>query len=576
MIKLKVILITAFAFCIAVYALWSCNAVQANTDDLSSSAQLAERDSSVSQLASVKARLNVIDSVMQLSTSVLLKPEASSEEAMAQQILLGDATMQQFCKGENNSKLLVEIFYCAKALRSDTANCNTCYKIDVYNFTLNKSLSAIVDIATKAVSNISIIEQSAPDVPEHLKKIAVDIAINSKLVQKELGDVPELKDAQMAYTKTALNNSKCQRSLHLCVAPTFTKGAKALWSIVDLTDLNLVGTRWTYIGDQAPVQISERKIQNDVLSNCYCEKANAVNQSGWSFNYMLTSSDGLKIEKLNFKNKAILKSAKLVDWHVSYSNSDGFGYSDGAGCPQFSLSAVTAWDKPTISKLVINGQEQGFVLEQVFKSDGWPANCNYNYVQRFEFYNDGRFRCSAASLGRGCGSDGTYRPVFRIAFEGANTFSEFSDGQFATWNTEKWSLQKETSAYDAQGNFYKISGQVNYLIEPSRGQFNDKGRGDNAFVYVSKYKNTEGESDLVTIGPCCNIDYKQGPEKFIEPNAEQINNTDIVLWYVPQMKNDNEAGKEYCWAKASVVNGKYTTTAYPCFAGPMFNPINSN
>jgi hypothetical protein len=115
-----------------------------------------------------------------------------------------------------------------------------------------------------------------------------------------------------------------------------------------------------------------------------------------------------------------------------------------------------------------------------------------------------------------------------------------------------------------------------YFIEPGRGQFNDGGRGDNAYLYVTKnhLDKNEGETDLVTIGPCCNTDYKQGPEKFMEPIKENIQNTDLILWYVPQLKNDDTPTSKYCWAETYYENGQYKVKTYPCFAGPMFAPFN--
>ena len=38
-----------------------------------------------------------------------------------------------------------------------------------------------------------------------------------------------------------------------------------------------------------------------------------------------------------------------------------------------------------------NNKVIGFALEQTFKSEQWPSPCNYNYLQRYEFYKDGRF-----------------------------------------------------------------------------------------------------------------------------------------------------------------------------------------
>jgi hypothetical protein len=116
------------------------------------------------------------------------------------------------------------------------------------------------------------------------------------------------------------------------VAPTFVKDDKALWVIVDLTDLTVAGIRWTNVGTTGPAIITERKLQDDKMTTCFCEQENRLSKNNWEMNYHITSSDGLEITQLSYKNTPVLKSAKLVDWHVSYSTRDGFGYSDAIGC----------------------------------------------------------------------------------------------------------------------------------------------------------------------------------------------------------------------------------------------------
>ncbi len=78
---------------------------------------------------------------------------------------------------------------------------------------------------------------------------------------------------------------------------------------------------------------------------------------GWEFKYRITGSDGLEIVDASFHEKYIIKSAKIVDWHVAYrgvgevdssgesyvagrrveyikgdNNSFYFGYNDAMGC----------------------------------------------------------------------------------------------------------------------------------------------------------------------------------------------------------------------------------------------------
>ncbi len=506
-------------------------------------------------------------------------------QLLAQQIAISNPTLINFAKdAQTGSALRSEVFSVMASRPADmvkfpTEKLSDCFRVEMYVYPKNLSVVNIVNATTKQVLAVYEQQQTQPDIPIYLKNLAIQIAINNPNVQKAYGIAPTEKDALMASTKTALNRTRCERSRHLCVAPTFVKDGKALWVITDLTDLKVVGLRWTNTGAAQPnAPITERRLQDDKITACFCEKETKLTRAGWNLYYMLTNSDGLRISDVTYKNQPILQSAKLVDWHVSYSGTDGFGYSDAVGCPTFSQAAVIAFNAPEIATLNDkDGKAIGFVLEQAFKSELWPQPCNYNYRQRYEFYDDGRFRVAAASVGRGCGNDGTYRPVFRIAFaEEKNNVQEWAGNGWKKWSEEQWKLQDITTMYNEEGYQYQLSnaGGNGFFMKPGNGNFVDAGRGDNAHVYVTKNKPDaeEGEADLITIGPCCNTDFQQGPEKFILPNRDPIENTKLVLWYVAQLKNDDRKGNEYCWAESKIVNGQYVTQSFPCFAGPMFFP----
>ena len=542
-------------------------------------------DTSVLQLPVMTKRLAVIKSALASNTPIILLDSVDDRAKQAQTLAIAD---KKFCENlfdkKSKQPYRNEIFnvYEARPQEIPANNNGLVYKVEMYNYALNLTTTALVNITSKTIISVTTLPASQPDIPTHLKNLALQIAVSNKEVIKALGYKPEEKEALMANTKTALNNTKCERSLHLCVAPTFIKDDKALWAIVDLTDYKIVGIRWTNVGTTGqPERISERKLKFEKIMECYCKKVTHLEKYNWQLNYVLTTSDGMRISEVKYNNKQIINNAKIVDWHVGYSNTDGFGYSDAVGCPEFSQAAVVAVSDPRVSDIIENGKTIGFALEQNFSSEQWPLPCNYNYLQRFEFYNDGRFRAAGASLGRGCGNNGTYRPVFRIAFTGNNnSFSQWNNNDWRLWDKEQWAVTTPTTTYTKEGYLYKIfdNNNTGFYLEPSRGQFNDGSRGDYPFVYVTKQHidKDEGEKDLVTIGPCCNTDYKQGPEKFIEPSPESIVNTDIVVWYVPQMKNDDTKGKEYCWAESYLENGVYKTKYYPCMGGAMFVPINKS
>ena len=564
---------TSAATVLAGYDKDAMNAVLISADSLQTFPFVTERVSAIK-----KSLLNPLP-------VLLCQDSLGKNQLIAQLIALSDQQFTQYTRQEGTQvPYRNEVFGVYPARESDLStlsgkyNLPDVYRVEMYNYGLNLSSYAIVNIKLQQVLYRAHQQQSQPDIPSFMQKLAIRIAVSSPQVQEALGITPSEKDALMASTKTALNRTRCERSHHLCVAPTFIKNDKALWAIVDLTGHRLIGIRWTYVGATGPaVAITEKKLKEDKITSCYCEMEQYLSKDSWQMKYMLTGSDGLRISDVSFNGKPVLRSAKLVDWHVSYSGTDGFGYSDAIGCPYFSQAAVVAWEIPKVSVLLDDHNKQtGFVLEQVFRSEGWPTPCNYNYCQRYEFYNDGRFRVACASLGRGCGNDGTYRPVFRIAFAGSkDNFYNWNGNGWTNWTKEQWKEQNSASSYSPEGAMYKLDGNDAYYVQPGHGQFRDGGRGDFSFLYITKHilGRDEGENDLTTIGPCCNIDYHQGPEKFIEPSPEDITNSSLVLWYVAQLKNDDRKGNEYCWAESALENGVYVTHIYPCLAGPMFVPF---
>ncbi len=527
----------------------------------------------------VQAALQADPPVMAMSAQEL--PDATAR--LAQKLALESPEFIRFTRDEKSGEALRnEIMTVRKALPADfNGNAGPCaqaecWRVEMYSHFHNASTLAFVDVTQQHVVGVSRQNFAQPDLPPRMVALANAIADASPEVKAVLADDAGKKHPGKAEFKTALQNSRCERSHHLCVAPTYVFDNDALWAIVDLTEGKLVGTRWSELGSSGPkTVVTERSLENETTFRNFCEKVNSLAQGGWSMDYVITGSDGLQLTNVKFNGTLVMKNAKLLDWHVSYSSREGFGYSDAIGCPLFSSAVVIAYGGPKTEPIMQNGQEVGFALVQDFRQPPWPTPCNYRYVQRFEFYKDGRFRVAQADFGRGCGTDGTYRPVVRIDLEtGAEqTVEEWNGNEWVGWEKEQWRLQDEAKL-TAAGYQYRVTGKdgSGFYVEPGRGQFGDKGRGDHAFTYFSTYKPEEGEQDTVTLGSCCNKDYKQGPEQFIEP-AEPLKNKDVVLWYVPQIKNDGNPGSEYCWADTRVKDGIQNIEVWPCWSGPMFVPV---
>ena len=542
------------------------------------------------QLAEVDHYIERVKQSLVQKPSVLLIEEKQFNDNnayRAQKIAIRNPQFIRFNQHlQLNTPLRNEIMTSRKLLAADILTTNkqatnsckdNCYRVEMYNFFYNMSTVGIIDVDKQQLIAINSYSDAQPDLNKNLTNLAIAIAKNSPLVTAELQG--KNIDPTMAQIKTSLKNSRCERSHHLCVAPTFIVGDKALWAIVDLTDGDLVGVRWSELGESGPpIQITERQLENEFVFSEFCEKSRHFTQGDWQFDYQITTSDGIEITQVKYKDKVVMNSAKLLDWHVSYSSREGFGYSDAIGCPLFSSAVVIAYDGPQVKKIIRNDKEIGFAFIQDFRQPPWPTPCNYRYEQRFEFYTDGRFRVAAADFGRGCGTDGTYRPVIRLDIEVDKTNEQFAqwDGKsWQNWSEEQWHLQDTQTKYSKEGYLFKITNKQNqgFYIEPNRGQFNDGSKGDFAFSYitVNHPNKDEGKSDMMTIGSCCNTDYQQGPEQFINP-AEKLANKNLVLWYVPQIKNNGSEGEEYCWADTVVENGIKKVKVWPCYAGPMFIP----
>ena len=537
------------------------------------------------QIPAVATRLAQIDASLKVPLPIISLLRLDDTQRLALNIAVRDTKFTDSIRNKlTREPLRNEVFSVSKLKDADLAApqlepCRTvtCYRVEMYEYAFNATTIAVVDVVQNRVISVIVQPDTQPEIPPHLADLAVQIAINSPEVKEALGFNPTEDKAGMANVKTALNGSRCERSRHLCVAPTFIVGGRALWAIVDLTDAALVGVRWTDLGESSNKRLTEKSLQDDVVTTQYCDHTNVVTRDGWTFNYVLTLSDGIRVSNAKYNGQPVIKSSTLVDWHVSYSTREGFGYSDAVGCPTFSSAAVIAFNGPYIEDIKSGVDVIGFTLVQEYRSKGWPQPCNYSYQQRDEFYTDGRFRIVATSLGRGCGNDGMYRPVTRIQLAETTRFSEWSGTDWTSWTKEGWQLQKADTAISAAGFQYRVTNEAGrgYYVMPNSGQLGANERGDAAYVYVTvdHPDKEEGTTDLLTIGPCCNTDYHQGPEKFIEPAPEALGGSPIVVWYVAQLKNDDRPGNQYCWADAVPVAGVYVPKVWPCSSGAMFVPI---
>jgi hypothetical protein len=575
------------------------------------------------RVATVKESATLVDYRSQVSAALNGAPpvlrlggKLDAAQKQAQDIALADAKFLEGVRDKANNVSLRNEVMGVYALRDSDivtpelqvckAAASRCMKVEMFLFAANDTRVAVVDLVAKKVLSVRTLVGIQPEISPTLEKIALELASSSPLVATALGRAPSLDEFIMATSKASLAQTRCERSQHLCVAPTIVEGKTALFVVVDLTALKVVGARWSKLGRAASVP-SEKRVQNETISREYCDRATTIDRNGWKFNFQITSSDGVRVADVEYKGAKLYKSVKTVDWHVSYGWKDKLGYSDAVGCPVFSQAAVVAIDPPVFEALKENGVEVGFSLVQDFRSEQWPRPCNYFYRQRFDFFNDGRFRPWAASYGRGCGEGGTYRPVTRIEFANMTNVASQASGSWNAWASEDWKLSRElVAANDGTKLRFTNANGATINVRPNDGAPGAKNdgrtcaschdkpiqprpdsarslglpqtRGDDAYLYVTVHPTgrDEGASDMSPIGTCCNNDHKQGPHRFMEPKEaiDAKSNAPLVFWYVAQMQNDARQGHEYCWADFVIDKGVYVPRAHPCYSGPTLSYTN--
>jgi hypothetical protein len=333
----------------------------------------------------------------------------------------------------------------------------------------------------------------------------------------------------------------------------FTWGSQALWALVDLTDLRLVGAAtWTDQGQSAQRRaVSEATLQDAALAPL-CDTPQTLERDGWRASYVLTSSDGLELRDVTFRGRPLLTSVKVVDWHVGYQSSDDrrVGFSDAIGCPVFSSAAIIPYSLPTLADTPAGG----FSLKMTFRSPNWPQPCNYQYTFTAIFAPDGALTVLAGSDGRGCGVTGVYHPVLRIAPPPAAGLRLIDE--------------ETTTPLTREGDATWPTGAARGLVAGGVQVTPEWGDAELAYVYWSTAKAAEGQGDLPSIGTCCRLDIQQGPDAFVTP-AEPLTG-DSVLWYVPTITN---AERARCWADMELQGGVLVPRIWPCGSGVRIAPV---
>lgn len=551
---------------VALVALACCGAAPAAAPSPTSAAQppvasaVVLGDGRTPDLPAVRAAQARRRAALAAPPFIVLRPGLDAPRDAAQRAAAADPRVQDAATAADGARRLAEVMTVGPARAGDlppalAAACppDSCTRVVIYVYPTDTTLTAIVD-AQGQVRDLQALADAQPEIPQELADLATQIALASPETAAALGVTPTA-GMQLDYasaTKTSMVGTPCERSRHLCVSPVFTWGTQALWVIVDLTDLRLVGAAtWTAQGATAQRRdLSEATLEDAALAPL-CDTPQTLTRDGWRADYLLTSSDGLALRDVTYQGRPVVGSIKIVDWHVGYAaGSDGrrVGFSDAVGCPVFSSAAIIPYDLPQIS----DGPGGGFTLRMTFRSPNWPQPCNYQYAVAATFAPDGTLTVQAISEGRGCGVDGLYHPVLRIA-PPPGDLALVADGATTPLTTEG---EATWPAGSARGF---VAGGVR--LTPVWGD------ATLAYTYWSAAKASEGDGDLPSIGTCCEVDHHQGPEQFVTP-AEPLAGG-AVLWYVPQIAN---AERARCWADMELRDGVLVPHIWPCSSGVRIAP----
>ncbi|KAB8139735.1 hypothetical protein F8S13_26910 [Chloroflexia bacterium SDU3-3] len=451
-------------------------------------------------------------------------------------------------------------------ITDDVAACRTtaCNQVQIYIYPTNITMVAIVAPDSGQVLRVDQHNAAQPQrVPDDLIAIADQLAITSPLMRQTLGVSPTLDMLWHPSYKSALHGTTCERSKHLCLSATVAWGRQAMWAIVDLTDYRVIGMEITELGDSGRHTVSEKRLQNAVVERDFCDRATTHREGDWAWTAQLTNSDGIRISDVRWRGELVLESYTLVDVHITYNAGKQFGYADAAGCPLFSSAVVVARDGPALSHISGRGHT-GIRIMQDFLQDGWPSACNYRYKQALELYDDGSFRPFWGSWGRGCGTNGTYRPVLRIALPQGH-LAAWNGSGWSPWDTERWANPDGPTT--AAGSAFRWGTiRSTYELRPNRRDGAEE-HDDHAFVLATQSRPGEGASDLPTLGDCCRTTYEQGPESYL--TGESLQNVPITLWYVPQVN----LNPTQCWADSALVQGVIVPVVKACYVGPTFQRL---
>jgi hypothetical protein len=438
-------------------------------------------------------------------------------EAMLPDLALDDPAIAKILQGKDHEFVsAVRLSYGESESWRD-AGCQTrnCAHVIIYNYTDGGTVNAILNLDTRQVVGRWVDSAARPGGSTTVLTRAMAIAAADPRVRGLLGDIGE-PDPAMIPMSGWLQDDDCQRDW--CVDLTYLDPAGTGRILHIFVNLHQNRVARTFFSRSRPARsLGKPLAQRDAyVDGCH-------EQYGWNVCWEMTANDGINFRDAKYNGTTIFASVKIGQVEAWYPSWPG-GYRDEIGF----AASVPPFGGTNIIEL-----NNGFQVSQLFTEfTHWPnCICCYRYEEIIRFYADGSLEFDFVSHGPGCDDIPIYRPFWRIDL---NLDDPIGD-QVWVWEQEAWvEVKQERELHpledDLSPNGDKLAtfdGDLHYRwrVLPTDPLERDESR-----FFVLQRHEGEGDGPIIT-GPG---DTYMPPRQWL--GAEATSGGDIVLWYVPILK----------------------------------------
>ena len=166
------------------FILSACNEVSSNQHSSQFAADsFIMPDSTGADYPVIRERIETIRKALLESNPVIRLKGLDANQLKAQEIAIAAAEVNARFRDEKSGEAFRNEVFNVYAARPQEipqgAIPANIYRVEVYNFAKNFTTTVLVDIGKSSVLNVTVLPESQPDIPTHLKDLAIKIAVNN-------------------------------------------------------------------------------------------------------------------------------------------------------------------------------------------------------------------------------------------------------------------------------------------------------------------------------------------------------------------------------------------------------------